>query len=143
MAEVTVDVQTNDVELLIGENVFGTNYQHVAVDARSTTTSTTFQTKASLVTVGSPGTYLITWTCATDNANKPGEVRLQDTTTPATLCGPRIYSHSSTPDRRTQAGHAQVVLTGTALTIALQFRNQAGAFTQGIEFARISIWRVA
>jgi phage-related tail fiber protein len=129
-------------------NLHGQDYQTAIATARTTTTSSTFQTKATLTTpAGLNGTYRVGWACSVDNTGSPasnlGEVRLQNVTDVATLNGPRIYQGGTAAERKTESGFAEVVMAGAAKTFELQFRDQAGGNTQGIEDARIEFYRVS
>lgn len=126
--------------------IFGNDYQSAVSLARSTTTSATFQTKATLTTPALTGTYRIGWKAAIDNTGTPaanlGEFRLQNTTDATTVGTTRVYQAKASACRDLTGGLAEVVFAGVAKTFEIQFRDQAGGNTQGIEDARIEIWRV-
>lgn len=132
-AVVTVDVP-----------VFGQDYQTAISLARSTTTSTTFQTKVTLTTPTLTGTYRVGWVSVIDhnNTGDSTEVRLQNITDGVTVGVIRRVEPKDVDDRVTEGGFAEVVFTGAAKTFEIQWREQDGT-TAGIQDARIEIWRVA
>ena len=122
---------------------FGRNYQYAEVEARSTTSSGTFQTKTTLTTAAVPaGTYRVSWKCNWDTANGgQGEYRLRNTTDAVTVDGPMIVGQDFVAGPRFPiGGFREVVFTGAAKTFVIQFR--AAPDTVGIEQARIEFWRL-
>ena len=125
-----------------GAAVFGNDYQFAAAEARTTTTSATFQTKTSLTTGGITGTYRLNWTAIIDNGGALGEFRLQNTTDATTTDGPYTKKSGDSGEFHKTGGFNQVVFAGVAKTFEIQFRDQASGNTQGIQQARIEIFRV-
>lgn len=129
--------------LSIGATVFGQDYQSVAATARSTTTSSTFQTKATLVAPALTGTYRVAWMAVIDNGGTEGEFRLENITDAATVAGTIAEKSGDSVNEIFVGGFAEVVFTGSAKTFEIQFRDVAGGNLQGIAEARIEFWRVS
>lgn len=128
-----------------GASVFGASYQYAEDLSRSTTTSTTYQTKVSLTTPALTGTFRLGWHCVVDQDNTQDkvEVRLQNTTDAATVGPtPTRIEPKDTTNRYSAGGFGEVVFSGAAKTFEVQFRQQGGN-TAGIQDARIEIWRVS
>ncbi len=126
-----------------GASIFGNDYQFAAVESRTTTTSSSAQTKTTLTTGAITGTYLLSWTAIVDNNGSFGEFRFENTTDTTTLDGDVILKSGDADNRISIGGYAQVVFAGVAKTFEIQFNDQSGGNTQGIQQARISIWKVA
>lgn len=129
-------------------NLHGLDFQSAESRSRQTTTSATFQTGVQLVVpAGLTGTYRVSWSCAVDNSGSPasniGEARLYNVTDAAVMDGPRVYQGVLAAARQTQAGSAEVVMAGSSKTFEIQWRDQAGGNTQGIEDCRIEFHRVS
>ncbi len=122
---------------------FGNDYQTAVSETRSTTTSSTFQNKVQLITPALTGTYRVGWGAIVDNADDAGEFRLQNVTDAATLDGPAVGTFAEALDRSPVGGFREVVFTGSAKTFEIQFRDQVGGNTQGIQQARIEVWKVS
>jgi len=137
-ATVVARLDANDA--LVG--VFGNDYQTAVSAARSTTTSSTFQIKTTLITPSLTGTYRVGWVGVMDGLDLP-EIRLQNTTDALTLGIARINKPGDAGERMTESGFGEVVFTGASKTFELQFRDQAGGNIAGITDARIEFWRVA
>jgi len=124
-------------------SVFGADFQTAASDVRTTTTSAIFQTKVALTTGAITGTYRVSWTAIIDNASVFGEFRLQNVTDAATVDGTVIISVPNASDRISVGGFGFVVFAGVAKTFEVQFRDQSGGSTQGIDHAHLELWRVS
>lgn len=118
------------------------DFQSAESVSRSTTTSSTFQVKTSLTTAAVTGTYRVSWSADADNGGSLGDFRLQNTTDVATL-DLEIVKASDSAERRTIGGTFEVVFAGVAKTFEIQWRDQSGGSTQGIQRARIEFEKVA
>lgn len=126
-------------------SVFGNDYQVAVSLARSTTTSTAFQIKATLnVPAGRTGTYLITWHAVVDQSSAADAVQVQlyNTTDTAVVGVLQEHEPKDSRNRIAVGGFAEVVFAGVAKSFEIQYRQQRGS-TAGIQDARIMIWRVA
>lgn len=123
--------------------LFGSDYQTAISTGRSTTTSSTPQTKTTLTTPALTGTYRVSWIAVVDDAGALGEVRLQNTTDAALVGAIQIHKAADTAARLHAGGFAEIVFAGVAKTFEIQFNDQAGSNTQGIQDARIEIWKVS
>lgn len=125
---------------------FGASYQTAISTAESSTTSSTFQDKATLTTPTLPaGTYRVGWRCLRNNADKPGETRLYNATDAALLGGLHQLRMPNSPTNYWVAsGFAEVVFaTSGSKTFKIQWRDVDGGNAQYVKDARIEIWRVA
>ena len=124
--------------------VFGADYQSIISSGRSTTTSSTFQSKVSLVTPALTGTYRVGWTAIVDcsSASTSNEYRLYNTTDTALIGGLIVMEFKDPSNRDCVGGFAEVVFTGSSKTFQIQHRVQS-ANTSGIQEARIELWRVS
>jgi len=124
--------------------VFGEDYQTAVSLARSTTTSTDFQTKTTLTTPALTGTYRIGWHSIVDQNSVADKVeaRLQNVTDGITVGVTNRHEPQDATNRIAVGGFAEVVFSGVAKTFQIQYRQQDGS-TAGIQDARIEIWRVA
>lgn len=140
--DITVDAQGRLTSATSG-GTFGQDYQTAISTARSTTTSATFQTKATLTTPVLTGTYRIGWTSVIDigDNKKSVLVRLQDTTTPATIGEEQRMEPNDINNRVVASGFAEVTFSGASKTFEIQY--SATGDTAGIQDARIEIWRVS
>jgi hypothetical protein len=127
-----------------GAAVFGADQQYEAQNARTTTTSNTYQGKTTLTTPALTGTYRVAFTVVLDQggANQFGWTRLYNSTDAAVL-----YEGNARPSAAavytTFSGFARVTFTGAAKTFILQFRSGTAGQTTGCAYARIEFWRVA
>jgi hypothetical protein len=125
-------------------NVFGADFQEEVEEARTTTTSATFQTKITLTTPSSlSGTYRIGWAAVVDQSNNKDsvEVRLQNTTDASTVGVIERYEPKDPNNRMFAGGFSFITMSGTAKAFEIQFRQQDGG-TAGCQAARIEWWRV-
>lgn len=124
--------------------IFGANYQKAESLGRSTTTSTTFQNKATLTTGALTGTYLITWHAVVDQSAVADAVQVQlyNNTDTAVVGVIQEHEPKDVNNRISVGGFAEVVFTGSAKSFIIQYRQQRGN-TAGIQDARIMLWRVA
>jgi len=126
------------------QKVFGDNYQSAAVEARTTTTSATYQDKTTLTTGALTGTYRVGFVAVTDSgaANNLHWCRLYNSTDATTLVE---FSHR--PSQNTvdapNSGFQYVTFTGAAKTFIVQYRSATAGDTTGIANARIELWRVS
>jgi len=132
-----------DKQKLDGVTVFGKDYQTAISTARSTTTSSTYQTKTTLTTPALTGTYRVAWAAVVDNGGANGKSRLYNSTDAAVVGAERVFKAGDSAERQTQSGFAEIVFTGAAKTFQLQYGDVAGGNTQGIQDARIELWRVS
>jgi len=120
--------------------VFGTEYDYVESDAEVSTSSGSFQTKATLTVSGLPsGTYLVSWCCKCANNYNEMEVQLWDSTG-GTALDQAQPEHRGTDKFQTESGFKQVTFSG-ARTFIIRYRSLGG--TVFIKNARITIWRVS
>ena len=140
-----VDATLGEIGLAIGglDQVFGLNFDHVISLPRSTTTLSTFQTKASLVLPADVGNYFVAWHAAVDTpgGNIPGEFRLQNQTDGLTIGVAQVKTDVAAGTVEFVGSFNVLLLTGTSKTLAIEFRDQAGGNTQGIQDAGIAIWK--
>ena len=127
--------------------VFGDDYSFTIDKTRSTTTSTTFQTKLSVTTPALIGTFEVAWGAVVDQNNTGDKVEVQcQNTTDALLVGCdvpiRIEPKDTSNRYSTGAIVDNVVFTGSAKTFEIQYRQQDGN-TAGIQAAWIRYYRVA
>lgn len=125
-----------------GNGAFGDDYQTAVSLARQTTTSGTYQDKATLTTPALTGTYRVGWMATFDHADDQGKFRLYNVTDAAVI-QEEIRKIKATTDRTGIGGFAEVEFTGAAKTFKIQFADVTGGLMQGIANARIEIWRVA
>ena len=120
-----------------------TDYRPAASLSRSTTTSSTFQTKTTLTTPAYvSGTYRVSWYALIDNNSDLGEFRLRNITDGIDQTGIVVWKANDSNEFHPIGGFAEVVFAGIAKAFAIQFRDQSGGNVQGIQQARIEIWRV-
>ncbi len=126
------------------QNVFGADYQTEISTARSTTTSTSFQTKVTLTTPTLTGTYRIGWCSVIDQQGGADsvEARLQNTTDASTVGAIQRLEPKDTDNREFAGGFAEVVFAGVSRSFEIQWRQQEGN-TAGIQDARIEFWRLS
>jgi len=125
--------------------VFGKDYQTAVADARTTTTSATFQNKTTLTTGALTGTYRVAWTAVLDIGTPKvnAEAQLYNTTDSAILGAVQVLYGVDTSDRKNCGGFAEVTFAGAAKTFYIQYRSVNGVATVGIQAAKIELWRVA
>jgi len=124
--------------------VFGQDYQYAESLARSTTTSSVFQTKVTLTTPALTGTYRVAWTAGygmDSTSNRRIAARLYNSTDAVEL-DIKSVRPSVTTVTESAGGFAQVTFTGSAKTFLVQFRALDGT-SVAIENARLEFWRVA
>lgn len=123
-----------------GSTVFGSEYQYNSSDGESSTTSTLWQTKVSLVTPALPaGTYRIGYTYqpGVDTNSVLGEFRVQRNA--VTISQSTFESDN---DRHLWGGFFHVATSGVQ-TITIQYCSPDGYAAAQIRRARLEIWRVA
>ena len=125
--------------------VFGKDYQTAVADARTTTTSATFQNKTTLTTGALTGTYRVAWTAVLDigTTKVNAEAQLYNTTDSAILGAVQVLYGADASDRKNCGGFAEVTFAGAAKTFYIQYRSVNGVATVGIQAAKIELWRVA
>ena len=121
--------------------VFGNDQTLDEENARTTTTSNVFQNKFTLATGALTGTYIVFWKAGLDNAGALGEVRLQNDTDAVTLDGPQIFKAGDSGEIQFVGGFASITLAGVTKDLIIQFRDQSGGSTQGVQRARIFLFR--
>jgi len=123
--------------------LFGSDYDYEESVSRSTTTSTTFQTKVTLTTPPLNGTHLVTWSASVDHSSRTTkmEARLRNTTDSTNVTPLVIHEPKDVVNRTPVTGVAEVVFSGPAKTFEIQYRAQT-VDTAGIEGARIVIWKI-
>jgi pectin methylesterase-like acyl-CoA thioesterase len=130
-------------DLISSTSVFGQGYTYASTDARTTTTSSTYQTRTTLTTPATAGTYMVMFSCVLDNANgQIGWARLYNNTDAVTLFESNHRPTNAAVDASIN-GFAQITVSGSAKTIYLQYRSGTTGDTTGIAYARAQIWRVA
>ena len=127
-------------------NIFGGNQQNASSEAASTTTSTSLQTKLSMVTPALTGTYMVQVFAEIYNSggalsSNRTEAQLYNSTDATELCfsSPRSGQGTYVPF----SGFAIVTFTGVAKTFQVRYRTTAGSSTAYIRRARIILFRVA
>jgi hypothetical protein len=125
-------------------NVFGQNFQSASSSGRSTTSSTTFQSKVTLTTPALTGTFRIGWNALLDHSSTSSscEARLYNTTDAVGVGTTQRREPKDTLDIVNVCSVSEVTLAGVAKTFAIQYRSQS-ANTTGIQDARVEFWRVA
>lgn len=130
------------VTATISGGVFGSEFQETSVDGSSSTTSDSFQQKATITTASLPsGTYRIGWYIETANNNSSGrtEVRVQINNS-TTICEPSNEAEDR-DDWVPFSGFYTTSLLGSN-TITLDYRNASKRGTCSVRRARLEIWRV-
>ena len=124
--------------------IFGRDYASGVSEANSTTTSSTYQDKVSLVTGALTGTYLVEWQCEMTiaSANRLHRCRLYDATAAAELCNDD-HRPSIANAWKLASGFALVTFVGAAKTLKIQFASQNNSTTVTIRRARVVMWRVS
>lgn len=122
-----------------------TNYLYAASEARSTTTSTTFQSKVTLATGTQTGTFRIAWTALLDVSDTTYniEVRLWDNTNSVMIGSLMVLQPHDAVNREASGQFINVTFTAQARDLRLQYRSTNNSGTAGIAAARIEFWRVS
>jgi len=128
----------------ISLGTFGDNFQNVAAEATTTTTSAVFQSKVTLTTPALTGTYRVAFYCeiASGTANTRAQARLFNSTDATELC----FSETRMSLANLFAcatGFQYVTFTGAAKSFIVQFASQGGVATVSCRRARIEFWRVS
>lgn len=125
-------------------SVFGDDYQGAGSRARSTTTSSSFQTKVTLTTPVLTGTYRVVWQAVIDQTNTQDsvEVRLQNTTLGSSVGTFQRMEPKDIDNQIFAGGAGGVVFAAQTMDFEIQWRQQDGS-TAGIQDAVIEIWRVS
>lgn len=133
----------NIIISLTTSDIFGFDYQFEIAGTRSTTTASSYGTKTTLTTPVLTGTYRIGWGAIVDNSlNKSGAVRLQDVTNGVTIGVEQVYEWGSASLRMPMGTFQEVVFSSQLRQLEIQFKDVTGTGTQGIQQAKIEIWRV-
>jgi hypothetical protein len=124
--------------------VFGNDFQQVAVDASTSTTSSTPQTRVTLTTGDLTGTYRVGYCAETSAgaANKNVQVRLYNNTDAVVLCT-SLHRDSAASLTCSNAGFAYVTFTGSSKTFLIQYSSPDNSTSAYIQNARIELWRVS
>lgn len=119
-------------------------YQSAVSLARSTTTSTSFQTKLTLVITAGTGTYRVGWCAVVDSvsANRLVTARLYDVTDAVVVGVEQTHRPTLSSEDVPVGAFDELVMTGSARTVRIEFRSPQGT-TVGIQNARIEVWRVS
>jgi hypothetical protein len=127
-----------------GTNVFGYDFQQVASEGDSTTTSSTFQDKVSLVSPALTGTYRVAFYCESSCflANRSVQLRLYNSTDATELCLDE-QRPSLSALFGSSSGFQFVTFTGSSKTFKVQYASSNGATQVTIRRARIEFWRVS
>jgi len=128
---------------LNGNTPFGADQVETIALARTTNNTAVFAAKVSYVTPALTGTYRIDWKAEIDNAGFLGEVKIRNVTDAADLDGPQIRKATDAGEVLPVGGFATIVLAGVAKTFEIQWRDQAGGNTQGLQRARLALYRIA
>jgi hypothetical protein len=123
---------------------FGRDYALAQSLGQSTTTSTSFQTKVTLVTGALTGTYLMTWysLMSRPSGGNPISARFFNGTSSAVVGGVWSKGQLQITDKLQFSGAVVIVLSGTSNSFAIQYEG-GGGNTAAIEEARIEMWRVS
>lgn len=124
--------------------VFGSDYQRAESLARSTTTSTTFQDKLTVVTPTLTGTYRIAWMAVVDQINIQDsvEARLYEGTAGAVIGATQRLEPKDPDNREYVGGIALEVYSSESREYVIQYRQQDGS-TAGIQNAVFEMWRTS
>ena len=125
-------------------SVFGQDYQVVGSRPKSTTTSSSFQTKVTLTTPVLTGTYRVVWQAVIDQSNTQDsvEARLQNTTLGVSVGTFQRMEPKDTDNQIFAGGAGGVVFASQTMDFEIQWRQQDGS-TAGIQDAVIEIWRIS
>ena len=124
-------------------SVFGLDFQYVTSEDVSSTTSSTYQNKVTLVTPALSGTYRVACYCevAIGTSNYRSLVRLYNVTDLSELC--YFDSRDSLSlIYQGKSGFQYVTFTGGSKTFKLQYASQNNSTTVYCRRARIELWRV-
>jgi hypothetical protein len=150
VATATAVVATDSILVAIGKiqgqlnlMVFGDEYTFYSSEARSTTTSSSYQTKLSAAfTTTTTGTFRIAFTAKVDvSSGNQVSVRLQNTTDNTTVAE-YIIETTNTSNRFPTSYFDTIALTGAGKTFEVQYHSSSGA-TAGISNTHIEIYRVS
>lgn len=125
-------------------NLFGSEFQEASSLGLSSTTSTTFQNKLTLVTPALPaGNYRIGWSYSWSYGSTGNDFEAR-----VTLNAVDIMNHAQEPkDAGTDQLHRHTGFEYQAIsginTIELDYRTDSGGVTAWIQRARLEIWRVS
>lgn len=124
-----------------GEEVLA-GYQYQESLGRSTTTSTTFQTKLQLVSGTLNGTYVVEWSAVVDQGSRANsvEVQLYNVTDAEVVGVVQRHEPKDVNNRIHVGGFEEIVFTGPSKTLEIQYRV-VGTNTAGIQDATIMIWQ--
>lgn len=124
--------------------VFGNDYQFAVASPRTTTTSTTFLDKVTLVTPALTGTYRLGWHGVVDNDGiAVGEFVLWNDTDAVNVGAIQAIQSRGADNMIPVGGFAEVVFSGAPKTFKIQFRTTLPVVAQGIQDALIELWRVS
>lgn len=124
---------------------FGQNYQTAASIARTTTTSSVFQNKVTLITPSLAGTYRIGWTAVIDSAasNVVAEAQLWNATNGVVEGITQANKPSASSVFAHVGGFVESIFFESSKTFEIRFRSPNGSGTVGIQDARIELWRIS
>lgn len=119
-------------------------YVSTAAEGSTTTTSSTMQTKATLVLGNVSGVYRVNFYCelAIAASNARLQCRLYNLTDASDLCFSESRD-SAAGMYRGHTGFAFVTMSGVSKTFRLQFASQNNSSTVTCRRARIDAWRVS
>ncbi len=124
--------------------VFGADYQSVEERAKVTTTSATFQTRATLTMPVLTGTYLYNWQALVDQTSTAAqiEIRLWNVTLGFSMGQWQLVQPTNAIERIFTGGTGEFPLAAESQEFEIQWRALGGG-TAGIEDAVIQVWRVS
>jgi chaperonin cofactor prefoldin len=123
--------------------LFGNDHVMAEAASRTTTILPLFQVKLSVNTGERSGLYRLAWHCVVDNERRSGEFRLINTTDNAVIGTTQAFEAKSSSDRIPLGGISTISLNGTAKTLEIQFRAVTVGNIQGIQDARIELFRIS
>ncbi len=123
--------------------VFGQDFQGASERVRTTTTSTTFQTKVALTTPVLTGDYYYFWQALVDQSSTTSqiEIRLWNVDAGFSQGQWQLVQPTNTIERIFTGGQGGFSLAASSVTFEIQWRALGGN-TAGIEDALITIYRV-
>jgi hypothetical protein len=124
--------------------IYGNNYQIQVSEGETTTTSSTFSTKVSLVSGAVTGTYKINSYCEimVSTKNKTHASRLYNVTDATELCYNEI-TRTAIGLYMSISGFQVITFSGTSKTFAIQFASPDNLTTITIRRARLEFLRVS